>query len=126
MVVITNNTIDFSMDIDLKDTIETIKQFLVFVANKFIVVMVGFIAGAITLPAVVIASLYILGFTLDGIRMGSIAACWMSGFGGYVPVGSPISIMQSIGTLGLKLFANKISVAIGGIIGAYIAFRIYS
>lgn len=85
----------------------------------------GSIIGTFTFPIFIILGLTLIGFTIDGIRIGSYAALWMSNFKGYVPKGSVFSLTQSIGMLGLKAGINKKSMIIGSIVGCYIGYKCY-
>lgn len=61
--------------------------------------------GAFLLPILFIITLYIFGFTTQGIAAGSSAALWMASIGNVNP-GSPLSRLQSISRRGLLLIIH--------------------
>ena len=85
----------------------------------------GSIIGIFSFPIFIILGLTLIGFTIDGIRIGSYAALWMSNYKGHVPKGSIFSLTQSIGMIGLKASINKKSMFIGSIVGCYIGYKCY-
>ena len=92
--------------------------------NSFIFYPIyGSIIGTFTFPTFIILFLTLIGFTIDGIRLGSYAALWMSNYKGYVPKGSIFSLTQSIGMLGIRAGINKKSMIIGSIVGCYIGYK---
>lgn len=88
--------------------------------------LVGVVAGAILFPLTIVLMLLAIGFTTDGIIMGSAAACWMASFGGFVPAGSFFSCVQSTGALGFRAAANIyamiVGAVVGGCVGAYLGY----
>lgn len=59
------------------------------------------VAAIATTPLAFSAGLYFAGFTGAGIAKGSIAASYMSTYGGFITKGSVISYLQSIGAVGM-------------------------
>jgi hypothetical protein len=88
--------------------------------------VIGVFAGGVLFPLALILTLCSIGFTADGIIMGSMAAAWMASFGGFVPRGGCFACLQSIGAIGCRVGANPVAVClgciIGGCLGVYIGY----
>lgn len=85
--------------------------------------LVGAIIGYFIAPVMIFIGLTLLGFTVFGVLFGSIAAWIMSLYGGSIAAGSIVSILQSMGALGLlNLFGGGCGIipGVGSIIGIII------
>ncbi|CEP07779.1 hypothetical protein [Parasitella parasitica] len=81
----------------------------------------GAVLGFIAAPAMLFIGLGLLGFTVAGVALGSIAAWIMSLYGGTIATGSLVSILQSMGALGfLNLFGGGLP-PFGAVCGIIIA-----
>ncbi|CAG8578052.1 1366_t:CDS:2 [Paraglomus occultum] len=80
-------------------------------------IAVATVVGVVAAPVVVSAAVTTIGFTSAGITSGSMAATFMSSYGGYVTAGSACALMQSIGAAGLGITGTAISVTAGGALG---------
>jgi hypothetical protein len=94
---------------------------------KFI--LIGGCSGALGLPIVVGIVPFLLGFTVGGVVLGTYAATMMRFHKGNIPVGSFVSILQSIGAKGLAAGFNICTVVLGGslgmAVGGYLAILRY-
>ena len=81
----------------------------------------GYIVGGAAALVAVPWAIAGLGFTGAGITAGSIAAWMMSFYGGAVPPGGIVAVLQSIGAGGMGLLAKSTVAHYGGKIGEKLA-----
>jgi len=70
--------------------------------------------GSVAMLIFVNAMLPVLGFTANGIVAGSLAAWFMSTYGGFIAQGSLVSILQSAGVIGFGTMTSGVFVVVGG------------
>ncbi|RIA90642.1 hypothetical protein C1645_823093 [Glomus cerebriforme] len=78
------------------------------------------LVGLLISPIIIKSIAHVLGFNTGGIVTGSFGSRLMSWYGGTITTGSVISILQSIGAVGLGPFAIYLSSGIGAAIGTII------
>ncbi|KAL3832781.1 hypothetical protein ACJMK2_024395 [Sinanodonta woodiana] len=78
----------------------------------------GAAATACLAPFAIPAGVATIGFTTAGILKGSIAAGMMASYGGLVPAGSVVAVMQSVGAAGLGVGGIAAAGATGAAAGA--------
>lgn len=74
------------------------------------------VAGLSTVPSI----LGVAGFTVAGVGKGTLAATWMSLYGGNIASGSLYSCLQSAGVVGLTAPAKAAIIAAGMTLGCVV------